>query len=82
MSGVILETVNYFRGTLAEVGPAIRFVCKAMLVCSLGTPDYAGARPAWVKASMGAMTFMSVTKLAMYLRILFTTKRSMRPDLR
>lgn len=37
-----LDLVVDFGSTLTQVGPEVRFLCEAMLVGSLGGPDYTG----------------------------------------
>lgn len=58
-------TVFDFRSSLAQIRPFLGSIEKAMLVGSLGGPDYAGGGARWIKASMRLVTFMSFAKLLM-----------------
>lgn len=56
-----------FRGALAKVRPIMWVIGAAMLICSFRTPDDAGTGSGWVKASMGTVTLVCISELAVNL---------------
>ena len=62
-----LDIIVDFGSSLAQIGPLIGTVAEAVLIGTLGAPDYTGRSTGRVKTSVWAVTFMSIAKLTVYL---------------
>jgi hypothetical protein len=55
--------------TLSQVGPFLRLLGEAMLVCAFRTPNDAGGGTSGIETSMGSVAFVGIAKLSVDLRV-------------
>lgn len=69
------DVIVDFGGSLAQIGPLVGTIAKAVLVGTLCTPDNTGGGTGGIQTSMGTMAFVGVAELAVDFGALFTVRK-------